>query len=244
VSAPVIGDDYVLVKKSTLTEFKKSEQKQSDKKMSDEEKKKINDYVVGLGKSFSSFGGRFGRCKARLVYDFSMTPTTSSTMQTVVALAPRQDTSMSNYWAALFSEMKMNSAEVQLDFTEYMSSVGHDVALSPMVWGYHPTTCATTQYYADVSDWKTSKFIGWSTAKPVVRYIVTPAMLKQGWTYGQEATSLLPFFGRWAPTQSTSTGYATPNQGFVHICTQKAMFDTERVIVGRLIMNMEFRGQL
>lgn len=231
VSAPVIGEDYVLVKRNALVDEKKQEQK-----------KALSDTLLfGLANKFTRGGGRFGSCDATLVYDFSITPSTSSTFQTVVALAPVQDTSFTNHWRSLFSSMRMNSAEVQLDFTEFTSTVGHDVALSPVVLGYAPAAFASTQYYADVSDWKNSKFAAYSLAKPVVKFKV-PKSWFGGWNAGQEASTVSPYYSKvWCPTQYTAASFL---QGFVHIASQKAMFDTERVIVGRLIMNMTFKGQL
>jgi hypothetical protein len=234
VSTPVIGDDYVLVKKSSILAEKKQEQK---------DKKNLPDTLLfGLAKNmFSRAGGRFGQCDAYLTYDFSFTPSTSSTVQTVVALAPNQDTSFTNKWASIFQVMAMNSAEVQFDFTQFTSTVGHDVALSPIVIGYAPAAFATTQYYADVSDWKNSKFAAYSLAKPVVRFKV-PGKWMTGWNIGQEASSVGTFYNqKWAATQYVS---ATVHKGFVHIASQKVMFDTERVVVGRLIMHMTFKGQL
>ncbi len=230
VSAPVIGDDYVLVKKSSILSEKKQEQK-----------KNLSDTVLfGLGRQlFSRAGGQFGAVNCRLTYDFSITPSTSSTFQTVVALAPTQDTAFTSYWSKLFGLMKMTSAEVQLDFTQYISTVGHDVALSPIVIGY-AGTFATTQYYADVSDWKNSKFAAYSQMKPVVRFKV-PSTWLVPWSTGTEASAIGNTLNDWAQTQYSG---GTLHHGFVHIASQKAMFDTERVIVGRLIMNMKLKGQL
>lgn len=231
VSAPVIGDDYVLIKRDRLDEKKQ------------DQKKNLSDTVLfGLGKAmFSRAGGRFGQCDAYLTYDFSFTPSTSSTVQTVVALAPNQDTAFTSYWQKLFSLMRMNSAEVQFDFTEFTSTVGHDVALSPVVIGYQPNAMLTTQYYADVSDYKNSRFAAYSLAKPVVKFRV-PKKWFGGWNTGQEATSVGNLLNsNWAPTQYNA---ATLHQGFVHFASQKVMFDTERVIVGRLILHMTFKGQL
>lgn len=235
VSAPVIGDEYVLVKASSSSDCKK-EQKQPDP-MSETT-------IIGLqsanGSSFSRTGGRLGMCSARLVYDFSITPSTSSTMQTVVALAPVQDTAFTSYWKNLFDNMRMRSAEVQLDFTQFISTVGHDVALSPVVLGFSPLAKASTQYYADVSDWKNARFAAYSQMKPVVRYKI-PGKMLVAWNTGQEASVVGSYLSKWAPTQYTS---ATLLMGFLHVASQKIMFDTERTIVGRLIMNMTFKGQL
>jgi hypothetical protein len=230
VSAPLIGDvkfneEYVLVRKD----------------MTRDEKEKEKDRLQPVPMTrVSAAGGRFGECDARLVYDFSITPSTSSTFQTVVAIAPATDSTFTNHWKLLFSAMKIDSAEVQLDFHQYMSSVGHDTPISAAVWAYAPNTFLSTQYYADVSDWKTSKFIKWSQANPIVRYTV-PGNWIQGWSDGAQATTLYPFYSKWAPTQQTS---ATLHCGFVHIASQSAFFDTSRAIVGRLILNMKFKGQL
>jgi len=225
----VIGDEYVLVKK----------RKEKEEKDLKDEKKGCS--VYGLNNSYSSFGGRFGECKAVLTYDFSFEPSTSSTFQVGIALAPAQDTSFTNYWRALFSEMKMDKADVQLDFSQFMSSVGHDTALSPCVWAYNATTIASTMYYADVSDWKSAKFIGWSQAKPVVKYTIPSKWLKCGWTDGQIASNVHPMYGRWMSTGVTASTF---HNGVIHIASQKAFFDTTRTVVGRLKMWMTFRGQL
>jgi multisubunit Na+/H+ antiporter MnhC subunit len=185
-------------------------------------------------------GGRFGACKALLTYDFSFTPVTSSTVQTVVALAPVQDTSFTSYWAKLFTTMRMEKAEVQFDMTEFINSVGHDFALSPVVIGFAPTAFATTQYYADVSDYKNTKFAAYSTARPVVKFRV-PKKWILGWQTGAEASNVGSYFGKWGSTQYTTAALCA---GFVHFASQKAMFDTERIVVGRLRMWMEFKGQL
>jgi len=235
VATPVIGDEYVLVKKTSELKNDSKEEKKKVEKIDEEKVKPMKLYSeVGNG------GGRFGACKALLTYDFTIDPITSSTFQVGIALAPGSDASFTSHWRVLFSEMKMLKAEVQLNFAEFTSTVGHDVALSGIVWGYTPTTVASTMYYADVSDWKTSKFVSWSSNKPVVKYKVPPKFLKTGWTDGQIATSVHPNYGRWMSTNITSSTF---HQGAVHICSQKAMFDTERKILGRLLMWMEFRGQ-
>jgi hypothetical protein len=231
VTAPVIGDEYVLVKKD-------KEKKEKETKLTKVVQLLRNTNALS---SINRVGGRFGACKARLTYDFSITPTTSGTFQTVVALAPYSDSSFTSYWAHLFSTMRMLSAEVQFDFTEFINSVGHDVALSPVVIGFVPYASASTQYYADVSDYKTSRFAAYSTARPVVRYKVPPAWLRAGWTLGAEASATNTFIGKWATTNYSASPLTC---GFVHIASQKAMFDVERNIVGRLILNMEFKGQL
>jgi len=236
VSAPVIGDDYVLVKKSSILDEKKQEQKNSGslKALSDTQ-------LFGLGnRLMSRAGGRFGSCNGQLTFDFSITPSTSSTFQTVVALAPAQYSSFTSHWATLFTMMKMNSAEVQLDFTEFTSTIGHDVALSPLVMGFSPNAFSATQYYADVSDWKNAKFVGYSLTKPIVRFKIPNSWLL-GWNIGHEASSVGTPLSQWASTKYTSS---TLVQGFFHIASQKAMFDTSRDIVGRLVMNMTFKGQL
>jgi len=233
VSAPVIGDDYVLVKKSSIL----------DQKQERKEKAALSDTVLfGLGKAlFSRAGGSFGQVNARLTYDFSITPSTSSTFQTEVALAPVQDSSFTSYWKNLFSLMRMDSAEVQLNFSQFTSTVGHDVALSPIVIGYRPEASAATQYYADVSDYKNSQYVAYSQSKPVTKFKV-PGKWMGGWNDGQEASSVSVFLNpEWAPTRYTA---ATLHQGFVHIASEKAMFDTSREICGRLILNMTFKGQL
>jgi len=234
VSAPVIGDEYVLVKKNK----QKEENKEKEQKLN-----KCVQLLSSMNARSSAIrgGGRFGACKARLTYDFSITPSTSSTFQTVVALSPFSDSAFTSYWSKLFTSMRMLSAEVQLNFTEFINSVGHDVALSPVVVGFVPDAQASTQYYADVSDYKTARFAAYSTARPVVTYKVPPKWLKGGWTLGAEASTPNTFIGKWAATNYVSAPLST---GFVHIASQKIMFDVERVIVGRLILNMEFRGQL
>jgi len=226
VSTPVIGEEYVLVKKAD----KLKEESKEEKKVS------LGYAKVGYGNG----GGRFGACEAVLTYDFAITPGTSSTFQTVVALAPAQDTMFSSHWKVLFSAMRMKCAEVQLDFTEFINSVGHDVALSPVILGYAPSSFANTQYYADVSDYKTAKMAGYSTARPVVTFKVPPKWI-QGWTNGQEATSVDVFHSRWIPTNFSAF---SPHCGYVHVASQKVMFDVERSIVGRLKMWMIFKGQL
>jgi hypothetical protein len=232
-STPVIGDDYVLVRRSQV-------QTPTKEKKGDE--KKSNNFAFGLGKTpFSSAGGRFGACKAILTFDFSFTPSTSSTLQTVVALSPSSDNSFSSYWSKLFSTMRMDKAEVLFDMTEFINPVGHDFAMSPVVVGYTPNASAATQYYADVSDYKTAVFAGYSTAKPVVRYAV-PSKWIQGWVASQEASAVYTYTPKWGSTQVT--GGTVLNSGYVHFASQKAMFDVERNIVGRLRMWMTFKGQL
>lgn len=234
VSAPVIGDDYVLVKRSQLTTVKDA------KEIAPEEKKKIQQFALGMGKNLlTRGGGRFGACKALLTYDFSFTPSTSSTVQTVIALAPNQDTSFTSHWRALFSTMKMDRAVVEFDMTEFINPVGHDFALSPVVVAYKPCASLSTQYYADVSDLKTARFGAYSTAKPVITYPI-PAEWMIGWNAGQEASINYTYTPRWA----TTTDSGTLHMGFVHFASQKVMFDTERVVVGRLKMWMTFKGQL
>jgi hypothetical protein len=235
VSAPVIGDDYVLIKRSQLTTG-------NDGKISPEEKKKIQQFAIGIGKnSLTNGGGRFGACKALLTYDFSFTPSTSSTVQTVIALAPNQDTAFTSHWRSLFSAMKMEHAEVEFDMTEFINPVGHDFALSPVVVGYKPQASTSTMYYADVSNLKTAKFGAYSTAKPVIRFPV-PSNWMIGWTAGQEASVTYTYTPRWATL--TDSGSSTMHMGYVHFASQKVMFDTERVVVGRLKMWMSFKGQL
>lgn len=234
VSAPVIGDEYVLVKKA----------KDDEKKVQicDDEKKKIKAFAIGYGANLlKSGGGRFGACKAVLTYDFSFTPSTSSTIQTVVALAPVQDNAFTSYWSHLFTAMRMTQAEVEFDMTEFVNPVGHDFALSPVVVGFTPNAMATTQYYADVSDYKTAKFGGYSTAKPIIRYKI-PGNWIVGWTASSEASTVYTYQPKWGSTQMT--GGVSLLTGFVHFASQKVMFDTERNVIGRLRMWMEFKGQL
>lgn len=227
------------MKKNSLVE----QPQKKEVKMSEEEKKKISLFAstLGVGKSFSGGGGRFGACKAVLTYDFSFTPSTSSTVQTVVALAPLQDTAFSTYWSKLFTAMRMTKAEVEFDLTEFINPVGHDFALSPVVIGYVPNAMASTQYYADVSDYKTAVFAKYSTARPVVTYRI-PNKWIVGWSASQEASIVYTYQPKWCSTQTTGGIYW--HCGFVHFASQKVMFDTERVVVGRLKMYMDFKGQL
>jgi len=256
VTAPLIGEvsekknalsvtqqdeEYFLVEKLKALQSRATDEKKERKSVVSTRDSTILADTTFISNGKVGGGGRFGACKALLTYDFSITPSTSSTLQTVVALCPYSDGSFTGHWNKLFTSMRMIQAEVQLDFTEFVNPVGHDFALSPVVIGFVNNAFASTQYYADVSDWKTSKFAGYSTARPVVKYKVPPHWLAEGWTLGQEASNVGTHFGKWASTQSQFTQL---NTGFVHIASQKPMFDTGRDIVGRLLLWMEFKGQL
>lgn len=231
-------EEYCLIEK--LKQAKKKILSEDLKE--DKEEKKLG-VVVGLGNKSGSVGRAVGMLKTKLIYDFVITPSTSAALSTSVALNPYQDNTFSEHLRYLFQEVKMDSAQVQLDFHKYENLVGESGVLPAMVWAWLPTAQLTTQAYADVSNYTTARPIRWSQAKPNVTYTVPAKWFKgQSWSASQEATVVYSFLTRWAPCRIFET--TAQSMGFVHIATQDASGVASRPIIGRLIMYCTFRNRV
>lgn len=234
-------DEYVLVKKCVLDS-------KVDSKESKETKEKQIKSVESTGlKMIPRMGGyarSYGLFRTKLISDFSITPSTSSTLQTSVALAPSTDTSFTDHFRYLFGEICIESAKMDLDFHQFCNLTGDAGQIPVMVWGYTPKSFATAQTYALISDYATGRPIPWSFAKPNVSYTVPAKWMKgSGWTNGEEGSSAGAYFGKWAPCDFAATSPFC--RGYINIATQAAVGTTgSRTIIGRMTINVILRNKI
>ncbi len=210
-------------------------------KLSADSKEKKSDVMpalkMGVGRSVP-----LSDVKVRLVYDFKITPSTSSALATWQGVSAFSDSQVSSYWKNLFQVYRVDSAFITLDFHEYMNMVGVADKVAAMGISYRKTTSPAIPGYSSISDDSAFRPARWSQAKPVITYHVTPEMLKNGGFTAQAnmgvGTSVQ--FTKWAPLDAE---YA---QGYIHICTQDTFCagTSGRSIIGRLVLNVTLSSRI
>lgn len=218
----VLGGDrdvYVIVKEPEGKEAKEVEVKQT--------------VISSSGNGPSSYLAT-NNIKTILTYDFVITPSTTQALATYQAISAFSDSAMTSYWAHLYSNYRVDEAQVELDFHEYQNMTGVADKFSALMWSYRSNTSASVPGYTSISDDASSRPIKWSAAKPNVVFKVTPSMLKDGGFVDnkQQAVAKSNVLGKWAPLEATYEMC----RGYVHI----ASYDTFNVgtsgrrIFGRL----------
>ncbi len=233
VTSPVIGEDYVLVKRSEM----KKEEKDSEGKT-----------VVpknALTARMSTANGRasvMGTIRAKITYDSVITPQTNAALATYLAISAYSDAQSSSYWKYLFKQYTIKSAFIELDFHEYMNMIGTADKFSVLGWSYRTLPSSAVPGYTSISDDSTFKQVKWSEANPVVRYNISKKMLKDV-NFCNAADMAVGDglgFNKWCPfTQNYC-------MGFLHI----ASYDTfnagtsGRRIFCRLVLDVEMTNRI
>lgn len=241
-------DDYVDVKTDDYTKLLKDALKVLETKESKEEKKtgtvnsspdvlRLFQNGVGVGKAMS-----LQDVKVKCVYDFVITPSTSSAIATWQSVSVYSDAQVSSYFKYLWQTYRVDKATLSLDFHQYMNMVGVSDKVSAMGISFRRTTSTAIPGYTGISDDGTFRLVNWSQAKPIYKFTVSPAMLRGvGFTNVAEMASsqAVPVW-KWCPLDREMA------MGYIHVCSQDTFCagTTGRSIVGRLAVWVTLRGRL
>lgn len=233
VSTPVIGDEYVLVKKVDFDEKK-------DKVDSDE--KKAVKTLLNKSSIPTSMSKIMNPVKTQLVYDHVYTPSTSSALASYVAVSGGLDTQATTYWKYLFAWYRVDKAVLELNFAEYMNMVGTADKFSAMLVSFRATSSAAVPGYTSISDDTSCKVVNWSQARPIFRYVVPKSVMKtvRFQSSSQMAVGPTEELGRWAPLTDAFC------QGWIHIATYDPFNagTSGRKIYARLILDVTLTNRI